>query len=262
MARNMTARNDTGQGELYKYASRYYHNKLSENTSEDMLSIGIEAPDTQEDALEYCLTWFIDWLSADAWFNSSFILEDDSPDDFYRWHGLRYFMINYEASLQPHKTIAIDKILLPRREGKSADYLSIEHIWATGVRNEDGRNNRRKDSHERRRLGNFVLLELRLNIKMPDDFIDSKIPCYLKGIDDEPRTDLEHVIKMAEEAKKVKNELGTRQRRINYYSDFSEKLNTRLEKQYVEFAEKRWSIKKYLGYEQLSNLTEDSSDEF
>jgi hypothetical protein len=34
--------------------------------------------------------------------------------------------MNYEAELQPNKTIQIDKIRLSRSEGKTADYLSYD----------------------------------------------------------------------------------------------------------------------------------------
>jgi len=259
MARNMTARNDTGQGELFKFASQYYHDKLTGNKSEEDIDIG--TPYTEDESLEYCLIQFINKYSGDSRFKSSFILEDDSPDDFYRWSGLRYFLMNYEGFLQPHKTISIDKILLSRREGKSADYLSVEHIWALENRVKDGQNNRKEDSHERRRLGNFILLDLRLNIQLQREWIELKIPKYLKGYKNEPRTDLEQVIRMGEEAERVKNKFRTSQRYKNYYLNFSKELNTRLERNYIEFAEERWSIKDYIGYEQLSKMAITSSEE-
>jgi hypothetical protein len=46
--------------------------------------------------------------------------------------------MNYEAELQLNKTIQIDKIRLSRSEGKTADYLSVEHLWATDNRNSAG----------------------------------------------------------------------------------------------------------------------------
>ncbi len=260
MARNMTARNDTGQGELYKYASGYFHDELIEDYREEMLSWGIQTPESEEEALEYCLTWFINKFAADARFRSSFVLDSDSPDDFYWWPGIRYFLMNYEMCLQPNKTISIDKILLSRQEGKPADYLSVEHIWAKENRNKDGENNRKIDLHEKRRLGNFVLLDLRSNIQNQNDFIDEKFPRYLEGFKSEPPTDLEQVRKMAKEAKQVINEFEGRERYKNYYWGISRELNTRLEKQYIDFAEKRWSIKQYIGYDQLSKVT-DVADE-
>jgi hypothetical protein len=60
--------------------------------------------------------------------------------------------MNYEAELQPKKTIPIEKILLAREAGKLNDYLSVEHIWAEKNRNEAGANNRKEDKFEKRRL--------------------------------------------------------------------------------------------------------------
>src|SRR5690606_13957822 len=101
----------------------------------------------------------------DNWFEESFRLDDKSAFDFYKWRGIRYFLMNYESSLQPNKTINIDKILKGVSSGKTSDYLSIEHLWATDNRNVEGQNCREIDYYLKRRLGNFVLLELRLNIQ-------------------------------------------------------------------------------------------------
>ncbi len=251
MARNMTARNDTGQGNLYWYASRYYHDELLAEFTEEGKKLGKQSIESQEDALEYFLVKFVLWLAADDRFKNSFILEPESPDDFYRWGGLRYFLMNYEAKLQPNKTIPIEKILLSRKDGKSADYLSVEHLWASENRNQDGENNRKVDKFEKRRLGNFVLLELRLNIQGSKDNLEQKLPRYLKGFDDEPPTDLEQVRKMARNAEKLIDEFKKETRSKNYYLRFYQNLNALQETRYVDFAKERWSIKNFIGYRQL-----------
>jgi hypothetical protein len=266
MARNMTARNDTGQGDLYWYASRYYHDELSGEFVEGDKRLGKQSIQSQEDALEYFLVKFILWHAADERFKNSLVLEQDSPDDFYRWSGLRYFLMNYEAKLQPYKTIPIDKILLARKEGKSADYLSVEHLWAMENRNSDGENNRKVDKFEKRRLGNFVLLELRLNIQGSKDGLELKLPRYLKGFDDEPPTDLAHVRKMARNAEKLMTEFSQETKSKNYFLRFYRSLNTLQETRYVDFAADRWSIRKFLGYKQLvkdamlANSDEDENE--
>lgn len=266
MARNMTARNDTGQGDLYWYASRYYHDELLAEFSEDDRKVGKKAIESQEDALEYFLVKFVLWLSADERFSNSFVLEAESPDDFYRWGGLRYFLMNYEAKLQPNKTIPIEKILLSRKEGKSSDYLSVEHIWALENRNQDGENNRRVDKFERRRLGNFSLLELRLNIQGGNDGLETKLPRYLRRVDDEPPTDLAQVRKMAKDADGLIKKLSKETKSKNYFLRFYRSLNDLQEDRYIKFAEDRWSIKGYLGYKQLvreamiANADEDENE--
>ncbi|MEK6708292.1 MAG: DUF262 domain-containing protein [Pseudomonadota bacterium] len=263
MARNMTARNDTGQGDLYYFASRYYHSELLSDFSDEDKKIGHEVIEDEEAALEYRLVEFISWNAPDTLFRESFLLQAESPDDFYKWGGLRYFLMNYEAELQPNKTIQIDKITLSRSEGKSADYLSVEHLWALENRNRAGENDRKIDRFEKRRLGNFVLLELRLNIQGQNDGVADKYPRYLKGFDDEPPTDLEQVRKMARNAKDILKEMAECTRSKNYYLELHRKLNTGQEKRFVTFAESRWSIKNCLGYKKLQKeaLAEASEGE-
>lgn len=251
MARNMTSRNDTGQGDLYYYASRYYHNKLLADFSEDEKKLGKLSIENQEDALEYRLVQFVLWLSADERFKESFVLEQESPDDFFHWAGLRYFLMNYEAKLQPNKTIPVEKILLSRKEGKTADYLSIEHLWAKENRNLESENNRKVDKFEKRRLGNFVLLELRLNIQGSKDGLESKLPRYLKGFENEPPTDLAQVRRMAKNAEKLLSSFAERKKTKSFFLDFYREMNSSQEKRYIDFAESRWSIKQFLGYRQL-----------
>lgn len=251
MARNMTRRNDTGQGDLYYYASRYYHNELLAEFLDEERRLGKQSIESQEDALEYCLVEFVLTHAADERFKNSFVLEQESPEDFYHWGGLRYFLMNYEAKLQPNKTIPIEKILLSRKDGKSADYLSVEHLWALENRNQAGENNRKVDEFEKRRLGNFVLLELRLNIQGSKEGLELKLPKYVKGFDGEPRTDLEHVHKMARDAGSLLVKIAQKTRSKNYFWEFYRDLNSLQETRYVNFAKDRWSIKQFLGYRQL-----------
>ncbi len=251
MARNMTMRSDTGQGDLYWYAARYYHGGLLSEVSPEYRKMGRETIDSDEDALEFFLVHFVHDYAAEGRFKASFVLDAESPDDFYKWSGLRYFLMNYEARLQPKKTIQIDKILLSVKDKKTADYLSVEHLWASQNRSGDGENNRKQDRYQRRRLGNFVLLELRLNIQGCNDDLEHKLSRYLDKVGDEPPTDLQQVRKMASDVTAVLKGLEGRQRRINFYHDLHAELNDRQEQRYIAFAESRWSLKGFLGYKQL-----------
>ena len=251
MARNMTARNDTGQGDLYWYAARYYHGNLLSEVPSEYLQMGREAIESNEDALEFFLVRFVHAYAAEGRFKASFTLDAESPDDFYKWGGLRYFLMNYEAKLQPKKTIQIDKILLSVNGKKTADYFSVEHIWATKNRVGDGENNRKQDWYQRRRLGNFVLLELRLNIQGCNDDLEEKLVKYLAKGGDEPPTDLQQVRKMGIDAAAVMSSMEGRQRRINFYHDLYDELNNRQEQRYIDFAESRWSLKGFLGNKKI-----------
>ncbi len=251
MARNMTARNDTGQGDLYWYAARYYHGGLVSEVSPEYRKMGREVVESDEDALEFFLVDFVHSYAAEGRFKASFTLDAESPDDFYKWGGLRYFLMNYEAKLQPKKTIQIDKILLSVNGKKTADYFSVEHIWATKNRVGDGENNRKQDWYQRRRLGNFVLLELRLNIQGCNDDLEDKLVKYLAKGGDEPPTDLQQVRKMGSDAAAVMSSMEGRQRRINFYHDLYDELNNRQEQRYIDFAESRWSLKGFLGNKKI-----------
>ncbi|WP_421901328.1 DUF262 domain-containing protein [Maridesulfovibrio sp.] len=251
MARNITNRNDSGQGDLYYYASRFYHDELLDDFCKEKRVVGKRRIQSQEDALEYCLVYFTLDYAIDERFLGSFVLEQGSPYDFYKWSGLRFFLMSYEASLQPNKSIQIDKILLKRAEGKSADYLSVEHIWADKHRNNEGENNRIVDRFEKRRLGNFVLLELRLNIQGDNLWLDEKLPIYLKGVNSEPPSDLTHVRSMGNKAKKILKAYSGMKRAKNYYLSIHRDLNDSQERKLIRFAKKRWSLEKFLGYSTL-----------
>lgn len=257
IARNMTSRNDSGQAELFRYASAYYHDKLVEELD---VSADIEGVDSEDKALEIQLLEFIFWNAPESEFLGSFVLREGEMDDFYQWNGLRYFLMNYEQHLQPNKTIRIDRILRARKEGKSNDYLSIEHLWATRNRAEEGQNVRPVDKHERRRLGNFVLLELRLNIQGDCDHLEDKATRYLEGMNGEAGTDLQHVREAVSAAKKSIKKRKDKKRLKNYYLDLHREINNLNEARYVRFAAERWSLVQYLGYEEIKAAYDEDEE--
>ncbi|ATI37554.1 MULTISPECIES: DUF262 domain-containing protein [Acinetobacter] len=258
IANGMTFRKDTGQGDLYQYASRYYYGSLLNSfIAEENRVVGKTTLTNDDQALEYLLVSFTQNLAHDGWFEASFYLDGKSSFDFYGWRGLRYFLMNYESSLQPNKTINIDKILKSRSSGKTNDYLSVEHLWATENRNFEGQNCREVDRYQKRRLGNFVLLELRLNIQGTNDDAWIKADRYLEGFEQEAPTDLYHVRLAGKSVRKTFNTMSDVKKTINYYSDFYSEIIGEQEERYIKFAMKRWSLKGYIGYkkhhEELEN---------
>lgn len=256
MARKITERNDSGQGDLYTYAAAYYHNELLSAVPIDEHQLGKETLADDHQALEYRLVEFALWYATDDHFLASFRMEQNSPDDFFKWTGLRYFLMSYEQHLQPNKTIPIDKIVLSRAEGKSGDYLSVEHRWAVENRSGKGENDRAVDSFEKRRLGNFTLLELRLNIQAGNASLDEKIEHYI-GKGKEPGTDLQQVKIMVRVAKRVLKELEGRPRKKNYYLELQKTINDRQEEAMCRFARKRWSLQDCTGYRVLKQQMEE-----
>ncbi|WP_102155919.1 DUF262 domain-containing protein [Tsuneonella flava] len=257
IARNMTSRNDSGQAELFRYASSYYHNRLLENLD---VSAEIGGLDSEDKALEVQLLEFIFWNAPESEFISSFMLREGEMDDFYHWNGLRYFLMNYEQHLQPNKTIKIDRILKARKDGKSNDYLSVEHLWATRNRADEGQNIRPIDRHERRRLGNFVLLELRLNIQGDCDDLEDKSLRYLEGLNGEAGTDLQHVKEAVSTAKKSIKLRKNKKRLKNYYLELYREINDRNEARYIDFAARRWSLSNYVGFDEIKAAYEEGED--
>jgi hypothetical protein len=251
MARHIVARNDSGQAELFRLAHQYFHGDLYRMSVGEQWDIGDESIDSGEDALETCLVEFVCDSAEERLFEKSFQLEQGSAEDIYKWRGLKYFLMNYEAYLNPHKTIDIDKITRSRDEGKTADYLSIEHIWATGYRAGAGENDRKRDSRERRRLGNFVLLELRLNIQGSDQAIRRKCRRYVDGEGNEPPSEMQQVRKMAKDARASLAKHRNRNRSKNYYLEMYRDINDRQERRYIQFALQRWSVSGFLGYQAL-----------
>lgn len=250
MARNVTARNDTGQAELYNLAGSYFHGGLENQLTRLDHKIGEGHLNSPEQLLQYRLVKFIFTHSPDDKFAKSFSLEADDVGDFGKWSGLRYFLINLEQSLQPHKTIPIDGILRQRSAGRSLDYFSLEHLWATAYRAGEGENDRPQDIRERRRLGNFVLLEFRLNVQGGNQFIEEKAKRYLGedgGRGDKQPTKFEHVRKavyIAREAIAAANKRH-RYRSKSYYNDIHKAINDEREDKSKEFALQRWSITAY-----------------
>ena len=258
IANGMTFRKDTGQGDLYQYASRYYYGSLLNSfITEENRIVGKTTLTNDDQALEYLLVSFTQNIAHDGWFEASFYLDGKSSFDFYGWRGLRYFLMNYESSLQPNKTINIDKILKSRSSGKTNDYLSVEHLWATENRNLEGQNCREADRYQKRRLGNFVLLELRLNIQGSDDDVWIKADRYLDGFEQEAPTDLYHVRLAGKSVRKTVKAMSDFKKTINYYSDFYSEIIHEQEERYIKFAMKRWSLKGYIGYKKYQDVLEN-----
>lgn len=251
LARDITNRNDSGQAYLYQCASSYYHDELIDSFADEERKLGRKRIDTEEDALEYRLLEFSLENSPDQRLEDSLFLSQDDSFDFFHWGGLRYFLMSYEEFLQKNKTTNINRILAKRKDGLSGDYFSIEHLWARRNRVNDRENNRYQDWYQRRRLGNFVLLELRLNIQGQNHGVEEKLAHYLSDDTQEPPTELLHVRKAAKDAKKVLEENKDKKRTKNYYYNIHDAINNAQEERYRKFALRRWSLKGYLGHHQI-----------
>lgn len=259
IAVGMMARNDSGQALLYQYAANFYAGtQIDKDSGAAFVKTALS---DRTDELEYWLVYFTLVEAPEEQFRDSFDLSRSNFADYYDWEGLRYFLMSYEAELQPRKTIEIDKILRTRAERKSNDYYSVEHLWAVAHRNGEGENVRASDLLEKRRLGNFVLLELGINIQGGNLGIEDKIKRYLGQDGEDEATDLSHVRKMAKNAAAVLQEMRFDTRSKNYYRDRHKRLNDLQEERYMDFAVKRWSVKEFLGFKEIKRYLSIESEE-
>jgi len=240
ITQGITLRSDSGQGDLYTYASSYYHDEwdLSQNNKVGKIKI-----DTQDKMLEWRLCDFARSYCNDQVFRNSFYLTQAGNIDFFNWSGLRYFLMSYEAKIQPKKTISIDRILLGRGEGKTNDYYSVEHVWARENRNKEGQNNRPIDSFLKRRIGNFVLLELGINIRASNQDIEDKLKVYF---DTDQPTDLQQVRYLGKDVKVALKTVKDQRLTKNRYYELYNEIRDRQETRYVDFALERWSLNGFL----------------
>ncbi len=218
----VTSRADSKQAELFRYANEFYGTAMDDTAMSKL----------KDKLIEFTLSN----CSADTLVKNLTIDKDD-PEDYERWHGLRYFLARYEEHLQSKKSTTFDvrKVLKSRRDGQSGDYLSIEHIWA--------RDNRRKlfpaDHFEKRRLGNLVLLNLRRNIQFQNDHIEKKVDMIEKESDS-----MFQVNELKKILDKAKNRLRRKyKRKSKYYPEYlSGAINDIREIKLIEFALESWKL--------------------
>lgn len=168
--------------------------------------------------------------------------------DFGGWRGIKYFLSCYEAFHRQSKTTHIDSILQKRSAGKTGDYLSLEHIWAT--RHIVDENDKDARSYQKRRLGNFMLLEMDMNIRGSNQPIDEKIPVYEHGpsgknIPGSELAQVKEVIRLYKAYPKLsENNIG--------YFDLHKSLADLREQKFKKFWRKEWSFEPWLERIQAS----------
>ena len=260
MAWGMISRNDSNQAEIYAYAKHYYDGRLAAFAKENY-DLDVDQFDSHESILEYLLVWFAYDVAADSRFLESFEMDADGNKDFFQWGGLRYFLMNYEAYLRPNKTIPIDKILMKRSEGKSGDFYSVEHLWAV-ENDQSGIGGGREAKKEKKRLGNFALLELRTNIQGNKNDLENKLPRYIDGVGNEPPSDLQQIrdVKKNYSLAKKKVDQVFQRKSKNYYLNIHHQLNNIREASFKKFAEFRWSLERFSGYQEIKEDYEGTEE--
>lgn len=228
-------RSDTGQGDLFWWAHRFY-NKYAEIIEDENETYVIDI-----DWLETTLRNFVQKHAHDHLFIEYLTLDKDEEYDYYGWNNLRFFLANYEEGLRKNKKRSIDiqKMLAPQRKEAMNDYFHKEHIWAkkekTIIEEEDEIN--------KRRLGNFVLLEPSINISVSKDPIEKKVKDYYELTKkDVPSTYM--LYELQELYKKSKKELEGEWKRKTwkYWYVLNQDFLDRREEKLLTFAVERWRV--------------------
>ncbi|MCK4642301.1 DUF262 domain-containing protein [bacterium] len=218
----VTARADSRQASLFNWAHEHFSKEISsEQLKENLIRF----------TREMCnLSTFVEHLTVD----------DDEAENYYHWQGIRYFLGRYEEVRQDEKnkqTWNIEKILKTRKEGKSGDYISVEHIWAV---------NNRKDHYawddmQKRRLGNFTLLELRENIKLQDEDIYNKIDTLIK---ENTASKFQQVYDLIDYKKRIEKhkDIKGRNKTHVFYWRYAILMNDYRETDLVRFALNTWKL--------------------
>lgn len=237
---NIVNRADSGQGELFSFAHSYfhlyneYHNKKYEEKEDEEICIYENITywlihKLKDFTNRYCPAEDMDWS----------LIGQENHVDYYKWRGLRYFLISYEEYINDKKTIDIDRVLLSREEQKTDDYYSIEHFWAQKNRIEDGQNNREKDDNLKKRLGNLGLLEMGINIQASHKSLEEKLHIYFGKY----KSDLKQISEVKDIFKPLLKEYEntTHSKDIYYFSIYESFIKLQEEK-YIKFAQNRWKI--------------------
>lgn len=234
-------RSDSGHGELFRIANTLFI-ALTENQNRSAEVIADALSVCDRDLKEFALEYGYRTLEE---FKESFRLSrQDTNQDFYKWTGLRYFLVNYEQYLDPDRKINID-LVKQKRDASSHhnDYYSVEHLYAQKCPLSG--NDELETARQKKRLGNFMLLEWGVNSSASNRPIEDKL-CHLEvNANHEKGTKLAQAGNIFDDFESV---FGQKPRdykrrlkdlsRFRKYVQLLDEVETRL----IEFAEKRWAF--------------------
>ena len=230
----IAGRSDSGQGELFRYANTFF-NYFGE----------------EEGGIKYDVHWlkenlknFVQNNANDKSFVENLTLDKDESGNFYDWVGLKFFLASYEEQLRKgnKKSSNLLQIMAPQNADARNDFYQLEHIWAVQdyarIQDEENLN------VNKRRLGNFLLLEESLNKKVKNKPPEEKVKAYFE--DPKMASDtqmIRELEKFFDDALKKESESYHWQRRtstywLNVYKRF---LDGREEKM-INFALERWKV--------------------
>ena len=257
---DVTKRSDTHQTELY---SKAYTFRQDFNNS-----------DNKETVINELKEWMIDFIRSKASIKKlveGLTLDKNEDYDFNKWNGLNYFLVNYEIYLNNKRTLQMSEYLYKMRDDlKPLDRIHKEHLWGRENRTEEG-NNGWLDEHQKKRLGNFVLLEGGINSRCGKKSLEDKILIY-DGKDHSETEKIERsnfyqvheVVNLFPEVLKNPKITSWKNNGKGYFRDLYTVLNDMREERLLKFAVCRWGfedeINKY-GSIQINSFTEPKKEE-
>ncbi|MEZ9886555.1 DUF262 domain-containing protein [Vibrio splendidus] len=229
-------RNDSGQGDLFWLAHEYFQGTLSSHYDgewNDSLAL-----------LQTRLVRFVCDRANDHKFVQYLTLDKDESGDYYHWNGLKYFLGSYEDSLldKNSQSSRLSSFVAPRDKHNSNDFYHLEHVWSAKdykvVNDADDRD------VNKRRLGNFIILLERLNIKVSNSRPEEKVELYFDDTKVQPNTlMIRELIKDFKKATKYVDDKYDYQRKVaNYWYALYEKFLDIREQRMIKFALQRWRV--------------------
>jgi len=247
----ITHRADSKQANLFYLANDAYNDSSwsSNDKSEEVTLFGNKKITGDiYNWLELNLIEFTKHFCSELKFVQSLTIDEDEPEDYYHWNGLRFFLANYEHYLEKKDKHSwdIENILKSKLDvaEDTNDFLSLEHIWAKKNRKYHfGENHLQK-----RRLGNFVLMGLSKNIKLQDEDIFEKIK-IMTAINKKRNfgpLKLSQVAALEDFCNQSKEyvEISDKHKRKteNYYMKLAARINDLRETDMIIFALDRWCL--------------------
>lgn len=230
----IAGRSDSGQGELFVYANKFFNNFGEE---EEGKTIDVRW-------LKEQLIKFVDEKANDKSFVEHLTLDKDEAGDYYSWVGLKFFLASYEEYLQETqaKSTDLQKFIASRNPDAPNDFYHREHIWAVG---DDTKKIESKEGLDvnKRRLGNFLLLNEGLNIKVSDEPPEIKMTLYFDIDKNTPNTlMIQELQKFFDDAKEEIESKGRKNRTKVYWHNVYKRFLDKREEEMVNFALKRWRV--------------------
>ncbi|MCY4313298.1 MAG: DUF262 domain-containing protein [Gammaproteobacteria bacterium] len=228
----IAGKSDSGQGELFGLAHNFYNYFGEEVEGEKIDVLWLKGK----------LRKFIHEKANDSAFVEYLTLDKDEAGDHYHWFGLKFFLASYEEFLQSEqkKSGDIHKLLVTRDEAKMQnDLYHKEHIWAVSETSviDDGDH---RDVNKRR-LGNFLLLNAGLNSAVSNKRIEEKIRLYFNIDKNTPNTLMSRELEEFFD-KAVEEETRWKKRTKYYWHNVYKRFFDKREEKMINFALERWRV--------------------